>query len=255
VQSTFRVRPTPQWQLSLTPARSETRSDLPAAPDFRLVENGGEVAVGFIGAGPLVPGVVVREKKGRYSGIVNPTRYDEKTAGFTLDYKLTDVTNLAAYFGKSRRNTELIDASTDPQALALQGERSGVSYSLALRRTLSVKTSVDLQVFRRFEPYAAGVNTSIGTGFRAGANWAPTPRISTTLDLAQTWSSIDDYLVGGVLVTRKDVMRTISTGANYRATPLLTIEARLTRNVRSSDVPTVEYNNFLVNLGFTVRLH
>jgi hypothetical protein len=252
-QGVLRLRPTPRWQLSLTPGWNETRTRLPEADDFLLRETGAIASVEFLGAGRLVPGISAARLEGKYSGVVNPTRYTQQVVHGTLGYRLTEVTAFSLEAGQTWRDTHLREPSTDPGALANEGSNSAFTGSLSAFRQLTAKTSVNLNVFRNFQLYEGGVNLSIGTGFRAGVNWAATAKVGVTLDATHTWSTIDNVEFGGVPIKRKDLVRTYSFGVNYRATRAVSFSTSLTRNVRRSEVWSDQYNSTIANVALSVR--
>lgn len=252
-QGTLRLRPTPRWQLSLTPGWNETKTSLPAADDFLLRESSAIASIEFLGAGRLVPGVSATRVEGKYSGVVNPTRYIQQTVHGTVGYRLTEVTAFSLEAGQTWRSTHLREPTSDPGAIANEGSNSAFTGSLSVFRQLTAKTSVNLNVFRNFQLYDAGVNLSIGTGFRAGVNWAATSKVSVALDATHTWSTIDNVEFGGVPIKRKDLVRTYSFGVNYRATRAVSLSTGLTRNVRRSEVWSDQYNSTIANVALSVR--
>lgn len=251
-QGTIRLRPTPKWQLSLTPGWSEIKTSLPEADGFALREAGAAAAIEFLGAGRLVPGISATHMEAKYSGVENATRYKQQSLSGTLAYRLTEVTRFNLVLGQSWRTTHLREPSMDPDALANEGRTSAFTGSLSAFRRLTAKTSMDVSVFRNFESYDAGVNLSIGTGFRAGVNWDATAKVSAALSATHTWSSIDNIDFGGVSVKRNDLVRTYSLGVNYRATRAVSFGTSVTRHIRRSELWSDQYNNTVVNLALTV---
>ncbi len=252
-QGTLRVRPTPQWQLSLTPGWSETRTPLEGAEDFRLQETRGTLSIEFPGAGRLVPGVSVSQSEGTYFGVPRATRYTQRAVSGTLSYRLTEVTAFSLSGGQTWRTTRLRVPTNDPAAVAIEGKDSAFTGSLSLSRQLTAKTGVNLNFFRNFQQYDAGVNTTLGTGFSAGVNWAATPKVSATLQNSFTWSVIDNATVSsGVPARRVDLVRSYSLGLSYLATRAVSFNANVTRNVRRSEVWTDQYNSTIVGLSLSI---
>ncbi len=253
VQGTFRLRPVPSWQLSLTPGWIESETRLQGAEDFRLSEKNGTASIEFLGAGRLVPGVAASYSDSEYSGVADATRYTQRTVHGTLSYRLTDVTSFGLAAGQTWRSTHLRDSTGTPGGAANEGTDSAFTGSLSFRRQLTVKTAVNLNVFRNFQQYDAGVNTSIGTGFSAGVSWAATAKVSTSLDAAHTWSTIENVPFGGISTERKDLLRTYSFGVSYLATRAVSLSATVARNVRRSEIWTDQYNSTTVGMSLSVR--
>lgn len=241
-QGTFRVRPTPRWQLSLSPGWSETKTPLAQADDFRLTTKTSTASIEFLGSTQLVPGLGATRSESSYSGITNATRYSQESAFATLNYKVTALTNFNLSAGKTWRDTDLRDPSGNPTAGALAGKDSAFTGSLGITRQLTPKTGVNVSAFRNFQQYDAGVNTSIGTGFSVAVNWAATARFSASLGTAYTQSVIDGVAFGNTTMERTDLVRSYSLGMNYRATRMVTVNSSVTRNVRRSEVWVDQYN-------------
>jgi hypothetical protein len=252
VQGTVRVRPTPRWQLSLTPGWTETKTPREDTQTLRLRETSYGASIEFLGAGRLVPGIGASQSQNVYSGVEDATRYKQRAVYGSLGYRFTDVTAFALTAGQTTRTTTLRSTSTDPSAAANAGDESAFTGSLSFNRRLTAKTSVDVSVFRGFQVYDAGVNTSIGTGFRTGVNWAATRKISASLSAAHIWSTIENVPVDGVPIQRKDLERSYSLGTRYLATRLTSISANVTRNIRNSQVGSDQYNSTVASLSLSV---
>lgn len=252
-QGTLRLRPTPYWQLSLTPGWSETRTPQENGPSRRLRETSGAASIEFLGAGRLVPGVGASQSENHYSGVVDATEYKQKAIYGTLGYSFTEVTAFSLSAGKTWRTTTLRTSSTDPAATANEGKETAFTGSLSFDRRLTAKTSMNFSVFRGFQVYDAGVNTSVGTGFRAGVTWAATAKISSTLSTAHTWSTIENVPIDGVPVQRKDLERSVSLSTTYLATRLVSVGANVTRNIRNSQIGSDQYNSTIASLFVSVN--
>jgi hypothetical protein len=245
-QGTLRLRPTPSWQLSLTPGWTETKTPLRDAEDFRLRQTTGTASIDFIGAGRLIPGMSVSQSRGRYSGVEDPTRYRDETVQGTLNYQATGFSAFSFAAGRTRRTTHLINPSDDPIALAREGTDGAFTGSASYNRKLSPKTTINLSAFRSFQQYEAGVNTTIGTGYNVGASWAATAKSSLNLNVTYVWSTIDDLPVPGGVVQRKDLVRSYSLSTTYRVTRLVSASAHVTRQIRRSEFWLDQFNGTIV---------
>ncbi len=159
VQATFRLRPTPRWQLSLAPGWNETKTSVEGAESRRLRTNSAGASIEFLGTGRLVPGVSANQSESSYSGVDGATRYKEQGLYGTLTYQFTEVTALALSAGQTSRTTRLRAPSDDPTAAANEGKTSAFAGSLSFSSRLTAKTSISLSVFRGFQLYDGGVNT------------------------------------------------------------------------------------------------
>lgn len=253
-EGTLRLRPTPNWQLSLTPRWYSNELPLPGSTNFELRESSGSLGLGYLGAGPLVPGLYVTQARGRYSGIVNATRYQQTSYGFTLNYKVTDFSSFSLFAGHTQRTTHLIVPSNNAQALLLEGTKPAYTGSLTYQRQLSVKTRINVGVFRDFQQYDVGVNTRLATGFNGEANWAPTARLSVTLNTLLVRSTISGLQAAGSTDDRHDLERSYSVGLKYLATRLVSLHPYLTRRVHNSTARTAVFDKTIAGLELTVSV-
>jgi hypothetical protein len=253
VNGALRLRPIARWQLSLTPGWSESVTALDGAEDLRLRTTSAGVAIDYLGGGRFVPGIGASQSESVYSGVDNATRYKQQSVFGAFSYRFNEITSLAVSAGHTWRTTRLREPSSDPAVAEFAGKDTAFTGSLNLSRRLTAKTSINLSIFRGFQVYDAGVNTSVGTGFSAGVSWAATSRISTSLTVSQTWSTIDNIVVGGSRVQREDLVRNYSLGASYRASRLVSVNANVSRYVRSSEIDSDQYNGMTAGLSLSVQ--
>lgn len=250
---TVRVRPTPQWQLSLTPPGwSQTRTPL-GTDEFRTREKTYIAALDFLGAGRLVPGISASHVRGRNSEIANATRYRQDTLQGTLTYRATERSTFSLAAGKAKRKTRLIVPSTDPIAQANERDDEGFAGSLSVFRQLTAKTSVSFSAFRTLQQYEVNLNPAISTGFAAGVVWAATAKISANFDIVHTWSKIEGLQESGAIRQRNDLFRTYQLGIGYRATQRFTVGTYVARRVRNSDLSyNSQFNGTTAGLNLTL---
>jgi hypothetical protein len=249
-QATLRLRPVPRWQISLSPAWSETRTPLIGAEDFKLRQDSDSVSIEYLGAGKLVPGISASETRGVNSAIANPTKYRSRTYQGSLNYRASEISSISLAAGRTQRTTRLITPSNDPVALASEGTSSGFTGSLSFSRRLTAKTSINASASRGFEQYDAGVNPSVSTGFGGGVDWAPTSKISVTLGTQYTWTTIKGVRVAGTIGERKDLVRNYSLGTSYRARPRLSVITYISRRIRNSGLSYLDqYNGYSAGLA------
>jgi hypothetical protein len=253
-QVTLRIRPNPQWQVLLTPGWLFNELPLPDVPDFRFREVNAGVALDYLGAGRVVPGLGYDLVRGKYFGIEDATRYRQQTFKATAKYKATGFSTFTLTAGYTLRSTHLVEPSNDPEAQDLEGGNSAFTGELFYDRALSVKTSVYVGVFRNFEHYDAGVNSAVGTGYSLGANWAPTTKLALALEHRRTWTDIDGLGVGTGVATRKDVLSTYSVALLYHVTRALSLRPNYTRRIRTSNAAASQYNNTVIGLELSGTL-
>jgi len=236
--ATFRLRPTPNWQLSVTPGWNNYKVPLPAANEFELRETSGIAQIDYLGVGRLVPGILAKESRGKYYGVQNATRYRQQTGGVALNYKVTDFSTFNLFAGYVKRNTHLVVPSNDPAAVALEGSRSGFAGNLSYQRQLSVKTSINISAYRDFQQYDVGVNTAVGTGVSGGVTWKPTAKLSTTLDSGFVRLKIDGLQSGSTSGERTDLERHVALSLKYLAMRHLSLRTYVTKHWHNSTLRT-----------------
>jgi hypothetical protein len=257
VASTVQVRPTPRWQLSVSPSWNRVDLPLESAPDFVYRETGGNVALSYVG-GRISPGVMVSESRSRNSGIGGATKYRQQTIWGTLNYSVPNFSTLSLSVGRTKRTTDVIEATTDPDLQQAEGADSGISGSLGYQRRLSVKTSVNINGYRNFQQYDAGVNLSVNTGFSVGVNWSPTERISVAVENNNSWSTVDELPEPGAPATvpgkRKDLLRSYSVSMGYLFAKRVSVGVNVARRIRRSEVWTDQFNGTIVGLSLSAKL-
>lgn len=252
-QATLRVRPTPGWQLSVTPGLSESRTSLEGEEDRRLREESIGASIDYLGAGRLVPGIGASQSDSTYSGVADATRFEQESVYGSLGYQLNEVTAFSLTVGKTWRTTRLRESSTNPTGAASEGKDSAVTGSLNFSRRLTAKTSVSFSAYRDFQVYDAGVNTSIGTGFSGSVSWAATARVSSSLTVTHAWSTIENVPLDGARVERDDLTRSFTLGATYLVSRLVSANANVTRTVRNSEIARDQYSNTSAGLSVSVQ--
>lgn len=253
-QGTLRLRPTPYWQISLTPRWYDTALPLPGADNFRLHESSGSLGLGYLGTGRLVPGLYVTELRGTYAGIENATRYQQRSVGFTLNYKVTDLSAFSLSAGHTQRTTHLIVPSVSLLALSLEGTQPAYTGALDYQRQLSVKTRIRIGVFRDFQQYVSGVNTKVGTGFTGDLNWATTAKLSVNISSQIVESTINSLQIAGALDERKDLERSYSLAVKYAATRRVSLRTYYTRYLRNSTDRYAVYARTIAGLELAVAV-
>lgn len=245
---TLRVRPTPNWQLGLTPSWYQNKLPLNGADDFELTESSGALQLDYLGAGKLVPGLVVKESRGKYSQVENATRYKQQSAGIALNYKVMDFSSFSLFAGYTRRTTHLLEPTDEPLALGLEGTKSGFTGRLSYQRQLSVKTGINVNVFREFQQYDVGVNTTVGTGFDGGLTWKPTAKLSATVGGGAVWMTINGLQIARTTDERKDLERRFSLSLEYFATQRISLRTYATRRLHNSTIRTGVFNQTIAGL-------
>jgi len=250
----FRLRPTPNWQVSLSPGWYENQLPLQGANAFQLRESSGTAQLDYLGAGRLVPGVLFKESRGKYSGVANATRYEQRSVGGSLIYKVSDFSSFNLFAGYTRRTTHLLEPTNDPLAQTLESTKPSFTGRLSYQRQLSVKTSINIAAFRDFQQYDVGVNTSVARGLEGGVTWKPTPKLSTSLDGGLVRMSINGLQIARTTDEREDLERRVSLNVKYQATRRFSLRTYLIRRLHNSNVRSAVFDRTTAGLELSATV-
>src|SRR5258707_8621159 len=150
--------------------------DLPQlqAPNLRLTESSGQVALKYTGISRTTAGVLAAYGTGNYdnTGLLSalagfPPTYHQTTFGLISTYSVSGLTSLQGQLGYTRRVTP------NPAA-----DQSGVTGDLHYTRALTAKTSIDLEFSRQLQSYIAGVGSELDSKVNLQARWEATYKIA-----------------------------------------------------------------------------
>jgi hypothetical protein len=256
--ATVRILITPKWRFDVAPTWHELKTPLPQFPGFGLRETGGAAALNYLGINKLTAGFRGEYTAGSYAHIIGATNYHQTTEGLTASYALTGFSSFDGQLGYTQRSSSLANPAdallVGPGGGGFAGRTTALTGALGLTRKLSVKTSVEVRVFRRVESYTAGANSEIGTGGEAGIDWSPDVKFTFNLNYRQETQSIQGALVNdGGVVNRVDHLKTIEFYTKYHVTDWLTLRPYVTRDTRNSNVANVSYNATIVGADLTAR--
>lgn len=259
---TGRILMTPEWRLDLTPELHELDTPVPGFPDFKLRERVGIAGLNYLGFGKLMAGMQLTYDDGRYEGIAAATRYQQRDADLTANYKVSGLSTFSAAAGYSERSSEANPADSAPTPSGIfagyggnLGTTSGATGTLTYQRDLTGKTSVRLSLFRRVDSYAAGANPEIGTGGEVGMTWKADPKIVVNLNYGLTHDAIKGGLVVVNAANRTDRTQNAEFEVQYTALAWLTIRPYVNWNKASSTFKLGNYSALIVGIDVTGRLH
>lgn len=255
---TLRLHVTPRWRVDLQPKWHELDSPLPQYPRFGLREKGGAASLNYLGINKLTAGLRVEYTDGSYHQIVAATKFHQTTGQLTADYAVTGLSSFTGQLGYTRRSNALINPSEAPTGSAgiggVVGDTSAATGTLGFRRQLSVKTTVNLSVFREVDSYVAGANSEIGTGGDAGITWDPDVKFSLSLHYRQTNQSIKGQLAIANFANRSDKSHLAEFYVKYYVRKWLTLRPYVTRDQRSSNFKDANFTTTLLGVDLTARL-
>lgn len=252
---TARVLITPRWRFGVQPTWHEFDSPLPQFPQFGLRENSGAAALDYLGIEKLTAGLRVTYTDGSYHQIVAATKYHQTVAELTSDYAVTGWSAFTGRLGYTTRDSSLVnpaDVGAFGGAGGVVGRTNAVTGSLGVRRQLSVKTKISLEVFRAVQSYAAGANSVIGTGGDLALTWDPDVKFSVALHYRMETDSIQGALViANSFTNRTDHPRYGVLEVKYHVTDWLTLRPYYRRDQRTSNFDEANFTSNIVGIDLT----
>lgn len=257
-----RVLMTPEWRLDLTPEFHQVDTPVPGFRGFALQEKIGVAGVDYLGFGKLTAGVQFTYDSGRYTGIEDATRYDERSVDLTASYRVSGFSSFNASAGYSSRDSEPNPADSVAAQPGVPvvgydgtvGTTSGATGSLTYHRQITGKTSADLKVFRRVDSYVAGANAEIGTGAAFGMSWKADPKITAGLNFGLQRDQIKGGLVVVNTTNRTDNNKYAQFEVRYAALTWLTIRPYVNWQKATSTFRPGNYSATILGIDVTGRL-
>ncbi|MBV8806336.1 MAG: hypothetical protein JO042_14860, partial [Sinobacteraceae bacterium] len=196
---------------------------------------------------------------GSYHHIVAATRYHQTIGALTASYAVTGFSAFDAQAGYTRRNSSLVNPADASSAIVgtggVVGKTTAFTGSVGFRRTLSVKTSVTLRVFREVDSYVAGANSEVGSGGEVAAKWDPDVKLSVNLRYRMSTQSIQGGIAIAGFATRADHVHHAELDMNWQAFQWLIVRPYAFRDTRSSNLHDANYNSTVVGIDFTAQRH
>jgi hypothetical protein len=258
---TFRFLLTPRWRLDLHPIWHTLDSPLPAYPDFGYKETTGQATINYLGIQKLTAGLRGEYVDGSFHHIIAATKYTQKTAGLTANYAVTGFSSFDMQAGYTWRNSSLVNpAEADAVQVAqtgLLGSTKAFTGSLGATRRFTVKTSVDLKVFREVGSYVASANPEISTGAEAALSWKPDVRFGFLLRyrLAKEVINGPQFTLGQNLTNRDDRTNDVQGSLTYQAAKWWSLRAYTEYQRRTSNLQQANFNTTLFGITATVQLN
>ena len=195
-------------------------------------------------------GINLEKLADKYQGVAGVPDVAQVSVLAALDYKVTGLTTLDATLGLTKRTQGvLVDA------------KKAWTGSLAYRRQLTAKTSVNAQVTRAFNSYVFAGTSELDTTEAIGADWEVTRKIAVTIGYQHTKS---DFLNDGTAVNannpqdlallgRLDKVDLGIVAINYSPLRWLTIQPHYNRLRRNSTQLQLSYNDTIIGIDVTVK--
>lgn len=271
---------TPVWRLDLSPFSNDAQTPLLGLPvgtqlvnfpDFRLRETGGTATINYLGVSHLTAGLAGTFTDGSFSHIVDATKYKQYTGDLVVKYNIDTMSNLSATLGYTVRDTVAnpagnlpgseLNLTTTDQTMILDdfqgdiGRTGGVTGNLTYGRTLTPKTSIDINAFRLVESYPGAANGLLATGVGATVHWKPDFKFDISLNGSFEQDDFTgQFAVGGGSADRTDHLYSTALKINYLAFKWLTLTGHLDYSDRTSNLALAGYDGLEIGLDLTATL-
>ena len=245
--ATYNLNLAPQWRIETDAGMHRLDSPLPGFPLFSLNEDSGDVALKYLGLGPLVAGAKGTYINGRFRGVPDSPGYVQLTGVLTFTYTVSGLSDFDGNAGYTR--------FTSHGGGAEAGTVEGVSGGLGWTRHLSAKTEADARVFRRIDSYVAGADVVIDDGADAGFHWQANTEISLAANYEWAYSAYRALAAGQASGSdRRDHYQASSLALSYLPRPWLTLRVFGNYYDRGSNISVDSFNQALAGLELRLRL-
>jgi hypothetical protein len=232
------------WRVEVGAMRRDLASPLPGFQSFSLAENSGTLGLKYLGISRFSAGIETTYLDGQYRGITDAPRFNEVTAQGTALYIVSGLSRLDAAVGFTQRKDR---GPNDMKTTGLTG-------NLGYVRTLSGKTDVSLQAYRRVSSYTAGATSTVDTGATLAANWQATPKLAISLNYEWTRSSFQGQAVpGSGIADRRDRLQNSGARLVYQPTVWLSIRPYASYQDRHSNYDLAGYNGAVAGIEVRMR--
>ena len=176
------VQFTPDWRAELTGIARTVDQPQVGAPNLSLSESSGQAAIKYTGTAGVTSGLVATYLKGSFSNagplVVAPS-YRQTSGGLTATDEVTGLSTFRGQIGYTSR-------SSDSGINSI----SGVTGELDYKRTLTGKTTVELDLTRQINAYITNVASEIDSVATLTANWQATYKIGVVLGYTFTYRQL-----------------------------------------------------------------
>jgi hypothetical protein len=242
--ATFSFLASPNWRIGADAHKSESDAPVAGAANLSNSESGGGLQLTYVRNAKLTGGIAASYSTGDYGGVTAAlaTPYRQETVNLTSTYTVTARTAFSGQMGYTRRTS---DSSTDGT--------SGLSGSLNYRRTLTPKTSINLNFSRAVASNITNTSAELDTVASANVNYAATYKM--TIQAGYTLTK--RYLPGqGIPIgtDRNDRQQFANLGVDYQWLRWLSIRAYANYQTRSSDAAGADFNATVYGISATATL-
>ena len=243
VTASVNVNVTPEWRLESLAKDHLLSSPRFDVPGLSLHEDSIREGLKYLGVANLAAGVEAEYLEGRYNHdpLALDPNYHQITAAFAATYIVSGLTNFTGNLGYSRRS--------DPSNAGL----SGLTGSLVYRRSLTAKTSVNVQVSRALSTYVTTGGNEIDTSAGATVNYQATYKILIRAGYSYTDSKFPGTPNGVATIDRADHLQFATLDLSYQVLHWLSIRPYARYQARHSNLETFSFNGNVIGVELLVK--
>jgi hypothetical protein len=246
------VQATPDWRAEFTGITRVVDQPQATAPNLSLQESSGQAAIKYTGTAGVTSGLTATYLRGSFSntGLAAAPSYTQSSAALTATDEVTGLSVFHGQLGYTRRTSD-----------SGFNTISGVTGDLDYKRTLTGKTSLDLDLSRQINVYLTNTASEIDTLAALTANWQATYKIDVVLGYTFTYRQLPGQgtaLVGGVVVStgseQTQRLHTPSLTVTYVPVPWLVLKPYVSYQTRASqNFAGGNFDATIVGLQFTLQ--
>ena len=243
INATLNLNFNPDWRLETGASVHDLKTPLQNYPDFAEHEVATHLGLINRSVANLNYGIAIDHIDGRYENAPDVGGYSQTGASLTATYIVSGLTTFNGAIGYTRRNQT-------------QDTFSGFTGALGYIRQLTAKTSVNIQVLRAVNSYAAAGASEIDTSATVGLTWQATYKIGVAANYGYVRSTfIGQVIPGSEANGRVDTLPTESLNISYQPFKKLLLRAYLNKQSRSSNFELANFSDTVIGIDAKVSWH
>jgi len=237
---------TPDWRAEFTGVTREVdQPEPPAAPDLSLCESSGQAAIKYVGTAGVTSGLTVSYLDGNFAGasaLLAPS-YTQTSVGLTATDEVTGLSTFRGQIGYTRRSSE-----------SGINNLSGLTGELDYKRTLTGKTTAELDLTRQFSAYLTNTGSVVDSVAALTVNWQATSKIGVVVGYNFDYRQLPEQGDAPLGSERTDRLNFASLAMTYVPVPWLMLQPYAHYQERSSrNFIGGDFNSSVVGLQFALQ--
>jgi len=243
VTASVNVNATPEWRVESLVRDHVLNSPRIDVPGLSVHEDSIREGLKYLGVANLAAGVEAEYLSGKYNHdpLALDPNYHQITAAFAATYVISGLTDFTGNLGYSRR--------TDPSNAGL----SGLTGSLAYRRSMTAKTSVNVQVSRALNTYVTTGGNEIDTSAAATVNFQATYKILVRAGYSYTDSKFPGTPNGAATIERADHLQFATLDLTYQVLHWLSIRPYARYQARHSNIEGFTFDGNIIGVELLAK--